>query len=233
MVPNICQSSGSTQISHGSHRLGLWFYCLFLGYSWSPKAEGGLSWSGRCSWWDSYKCQLSGRPSSDHRTEKGQSSSWFPRRVGLKNVPTIGQLHTSPMLVRWCLKCCMLSFSITWTRNFDIQAGFRKGRGTRDQIANICWIIEKAREFQKNIYLCLINYAKAFDCVVVVVVVKSLSRVWLFKLWKALKEMGLPDHLICILRNLYAGQEATLRTLCGRADWFRSRTGLPPATLFV
>ena len=82
----------------------------------------------------------------------------------------------------------------------DVQAGFRKGRGTRDQIANICWIIEKAREFQKNIYFCFLDYAKAFDCVDHK------------KLWKILKEMGIPDHLICLLRNLYAGQEATVRT---------------------
>ena len=79
----------------------------------------------------------------------------------------------------------------------DVQAGFRKGRGTRDQIANICWIVEKAREFQKNIYFCFIDYAKAFD------------RVDHNKLWKILKEMGIPDHLTCLLRNLYAGQEAT------------------------
>jgi len=82
----------------------------------------------------------------------------------------------------------------------DVQAGFRKGSGTRDQIANICWIMEKAREFQKNIYFCSIDYAKAFDCVDH------------NKLWKILKEMGIPDHLICLLRNLYAGQEATVRT---------------------
>ena len=79
----------------------------------------------------------------------------------------------------------------------DVQSGFRKGRGTRDQIANICWIIEKAREFQKSISFCFIDYAKAFDCVDH------------NKLWKILKEMGIPDHLICLLRNLYAGQEAT------------------------
>ena len=78
----------------------------------------------------------------------------------------------------------------------DVQAGFRKGRGTRDQIANICWIIEKAREFQKNIYLCFINYSKAFDCVDH------------DKLWKALREMGIPDHLTHLLRDLYAGQKA-------------------------
>ena len=82
----------------------------------------------------------------------------------------------------------------------DAQACFRKGRGTRDQIANICWIIKKAKEFQENIFFCFIDYAKAFDCVDQ------------HKLWKILKEMGIPDHLTCLLRNLYAGQEATLRT---------------------
>ena len=82
----------------------------------------------------------------------------------------------------------------------DVQAGFRKGRGTRDQIANIRWITEKAREFQKNIYFCFIDYAKAFDCVDH------------NKQWTILKEMGIPDHLTCLLRNLYAGQEATVRT---------------------
>ena len=87
----------------------------------------------------------------------------------------------------------------------DVHDDFRKGRGTRDQIANICWIIEKAREFQKNIYFCFIDYAKAFDCVDH------------NKLWKILKEMGIPDHLICLLRNLYAGQEATVRT--GQWTW--------------
>ena len=91
----------------------------------------------------------------------------------------------------------------------DVQAGFRKGRGTRDQIANIHWIIKKAREFQKNIYFCFIDYAKAFDCVDH------------NKLWKILKEMGIPDHLTCILRNLYAGQEATVRTGHGTKKWFQ------------
>ena len=82
----------------------------------------------------------------------------------------------------------------------DVQVGFRKGRGSRDQIANILWIIEKAIEFQKSIYFCFIDYAKAFDCVDH------------NKLWKILKEMGIPDHLICLLRNLYTSQEATVRT---------------------
>ena len=85
----------------------------------------------------------------------------------------------------------------------DVQAGFRKGRGTRDQIANIRWIMEKAREFQQNIYFCFIDYAKAFDC---------LDH---NKLWKILKEMGISDHLTCLLRNLYAGQETTVRTVHG------------------
>ena len=88
----------------------------------------------------------------------------------------------------------------------DVQAGFTKGRGTKDQIANICWIIKKAREFQKNIYLCFTDYAKAFDCVD-------------HKLWKILKEMGIPDHLTCHLRNPYAGQEATVRTGHRTTDW--------------
>ena len=90
----------------------------------------------------------------------------------------------------------------------DVQTGFRKGRRTRDQIAKICWIMEKAREFQRNVYFCFIDYAKAFDCVDH------------NKLWKILKEMGIPDHLICLLGNLYAGQEATVRTGHGTTDWF-------------
>ena len=97
----------------------------------------------------------------------------------------------------------------------DVQAHFRKDRGTRDQIANIHWIIKKAREFQKNIYLCLIDYAKAFDCVDH------------NKLWKILKEMGIPDHLTCLLRNLYAGQAATVRTGHGTTDCFQIGKGVP------
>ncbi|XP_059730773.1 12S rRNA N(4)-cytidine methyltransferase METTL15 isoform X2 [Bos taurus] len=96
----------------------------------------------------------------------------------------------------------------------DVQAGFRKGRGTRDQIANIRWIIEKAREFQKNIYFFFIDYAKAFDCV-------DHNKVQ-----KILQEMGIPDHLTCLLRNLYAGQEATVRTGHGTTDWFQIGKGV-------
>ena len=96
----------------------------------------------------------------------------------------------------------------------DVQDGFRKGRGTRDQIANIRWIMEKAREFQKNIYFCFIDYAKAFDCVDHK------------KLWKILKKMGIQDHLTCLLRNLYAGQEATVRNGHGTIDWFQTGKGV-------
>ena len=96
----------------------------------------------------------------------------------------------------------------------DVQAEFRKGRGTRDQIVNIWWIIKKAKEFQKNIYFCFIDYAKAFDCVDH------------NKLWKFLQEMGIPDHLTCLLRNPYAGQEATVRNGHGTTDWFQIGKGV-------
>ena len=96
----------------------------------------------------------------------------------------------------------------------DVQAGFTKGRGTRDQINNIRWLMEKGRELQKNIYFCFIDYAKAFD------------YVDHNKLWKILKEMGIPDHLTCPLRNLYTGQEATVRTGHGTTDWFQIGKGL-------
>ena len=118
------------------------------------------------------------------------------------------------MLLRSCLKFC------TWLQQnanqepSDVQAGFRKGRGTRDKIANIHWIIEKTREFQKNIYLCFIDYNKASFC---------LDH---DKLWKALREMGIPDHLTCLLRNLYEGQEATVKTLYGITDWFKIKKGV-------
>ena len=96
----------------------------------------------------------------------------------------------------------------------NVQAEFRKGGGTRDQIANICWIIEKVREFQKNIYLCFIDYAEALDCVDH------------NKLWKILQEMGIPHHLTCVLRNLYAGQEETVRTRHGTIDCFQIGKGV-------
>ena len=102
----------------------------------------------------------------------------------------------------------------------DVQARFRKGRGTRYQIANIFWIMEKAREFQKNIYFCSLDYTKAFDCVDH------------NKLWRILKEMGIPDHLIYLLRNLYGGQEGTIRTLQGTTDWLKIGKGVI-VTLFI
>ena len=96
----------------------------------------------------------------------------------------------------------------------DVQAGFRKGRGARDQIANICWMIEKSREYQKNNYFCFMDYAKAFGCV-------NHN-----KLWKILQDMGTPYHLTCLLRNMYTGQEATVRTGHGTTDWFQLGKGL-------
>ena len=102
----------------------------------------------------------------------------------------------------------------------DVQAGFRKGRRTRDQITNIRWIIEKAREFQKNIYFCFIDYPKAFDCV------------YHNKLWKVLQEMGMSDHLTCLLRNLYAGWESTIRTGHGTTDWFQRGKGVCQGCIF-
>ena len=127
-----------------------------------------------------------------------------------KNVQTTAQLHS---FISHASKVMLNILQVRLQQYMnhellDVQAGFRKGRGTRDQIANIRWIIEKAREFQKSIYFCFIDYAKAFDCVDH------------NKLWKILKEMGIPDHLTCLLRNLYTGQEATVRTGHGTTDLF-------------
>ena len=124
-----------------------------------------------------------------------------------KNAQTTAQLHSSH------IKILQARLQQYMNRELpDVQAGFRKGRGMRDQIAYIRWIIEKARDFQENI--CFINNAKAFDCVDQ------------NKLWKILKEMGMPDHLTCLLRNLYAGQEATVITGHGTTDWFQVRKGV-------
>ena len=121
------------------------------------------------------------------------------------------QLHSSHTLVKKCSKFSEPGFNNMWTVNLKV---FRKGRGTRDQIANICWIVKKAREFQKNIYFYFIDYAKAFDCV-------DHSG----QLWTILKVMGISHHLNCLLRNLYAGQEATVRTGHGTTDWFQIGKG--------
>ena len=128
-----------------------------------------------------------------------------------KNAQTTAQLHTSKVM----LKILQARLQQYVNRELpDVQADFRKDRGTRNQIANICWIIKKAREFQKNIYFCFIDYAKAFDCV-------DHNR-----LWKILQEMGISDHLTCLLRNLYASQEATVRTGHGTTDWFQIGKGV-------
>ena len=145
--------------------------------------------------------------SSSHRTGKGQFSFQPLRKAIPKNVQTIAQLHSSQILQARLQQYVNHELP-------NVQAGFRKGRGIRDQIANIRWIIKKAREFQKNIYFCFIDYVKAFDCVDH------------NKLWKILKEMGIPDHLTHLLRNLYAGQEATVRTEHGATDWFQIRKGV-------
>ena len=113
--------------------------------------------------------------------------------------------HTSKLM----LKILQARFQHMWTKVPDVQAGFRKGRGTRDQIANICWKSLKKQESSRNIYFFFIDYTKAFD------------YVDQNKLWKILQEMGIPDHLICLMRNLYAGQQATVRTGHGTADWFQ------------
>ena len=119
------------------------------------------------------------------------------------------------MLARYCSKTFKLGSKQYVNRELsDVQAGYRKGKGTRDQIANIRWIIEKVKEFQKNIYFCFIDYTKVFDCVDH------------NKLWKILTEMGLLDHITCLLRNLYAGQEAIVRTGQGTTDWFQIGKGV-------
>ena len=148
-----------------------------------------------------------GKVRSGYRTGKGQSSLQSQRRAMPMNVQTITQLQSFHMLARKCSKPSIRNHQYVNLELPDVQTGFRKGRGTRDQIANTHWTIEKAREFQKNIYFCFIVYAKAFDCVDH------------NKLWK-IQEMGIPGHLNCLLRNLYAGQEATVKTIHGTIDWF-------------
>ena len=131
----------------------------------------------------------------------------------LKNAQTTTQLHSSHTLVM--TKILQARLQQYMNRELpDVQLGFRKGRGTRDQIANICWITEKAKEFQNIIYFCFIAYAKLFDCVDHI------------KLWKILKDKGIPDHLTYLLRNLFAGQDATVRTGHGTTDWFQIGKGV-------
>ena len=176
-VTNQCQSRKEINVSRGKE---------------TPRAE-----SRRVSNSELLSASKFGKLSSGHRTGKGQFSFQSLRKAIPKNAQTIAQLHSSHAN-KVMLKILQARLQQYVNHELpDVQAGFRKGRGTRDQIANICWIIEKAREFQKNINFCFIDYAKVFDCV------------HHNKLWKILKEMGIPDHLTCLLRNLYAGQEAT------------------------
>ena len=146
----------------------------------------------------------SGRPSSGHRTGKSQSSSQFPRRVVLQNVLAIGQLYSSPMLGRSYLKSYMLVCNIKQTKNFQMsKLGLEKEEELEIKLPTFTGL-QRKQENQKNIYLCFISYIKAFDC-------GDHD-----KLWKALREMRIPDHLTCLLRNLYADQEAIVRTLHGK-----------------
>jgi len=153
-----------------------------------------------------------GKLSSGHRTGKDQSTFQSQRKAMPKNVQTTIALISHPSKVMH--KFFQSRLEQYMNRELpDVQAGFIKGRGTRDQTFNIHWIIKKAREFQKNICFCFIDYAKAFDCV------------YHNKLWKILKEMGIPYHLTCLLRNLYAGEEATVRIGHG-TDWFQIGKGV-------
>ena len=147
-----------------------------------------------------------GKLRNGHRTGKGQFSFQSPKKVKPKNVQITVQLHSFHMPARLCSKSFKLGFSSMWTENSRFTSCTR---GTRDQISNIRWIIVKARKFQKNIYFYFVDYAKAFD------------YVDHNKLWKIHKEIGIPNHLTCLLRNLYAGQEAAVRTRHGTMNWFQ------------
>ena len=157
--------------------------------------------------WCTQYASKSGKLSSGQRTGKGSVFIPIPKKGNAKeysNYRTTALISHASKVTLKILQARLQEYVNCELP--DVQAGFRKGRRTRDQIANIRWIIEKAREFQKNIYFCFIDYAKAFDCVDHK------------KLWKILKEMGIPEHLTCFLRNLYAGQEATVRTGHGTTD---------------
>ena len=156
-----------------------------------------------------------GKLGSGHRTGKGKFSFQSRRKAMPKNAkitPTIALISYTSKVMLKILQARLLQYM---NRELpDVQVGFRKDRRTRDEIAKIRWITEKAREFQQNMYFCFIDDAKAFDCVDH------------NKLWKTLKEMGIPDKLTCLLKNLYAGQEATVRTGHGTMDWFKIGKGV-------
>ena len=162
-----------------------------------------------------------GKLISGHRTGKGQFSFQSQRKAMPKNAQITTQLHIShaSKVMLKILQARLQQY--LHCELADVQAGFRKGRGTRDQIANIRWIIKKAREFQKSIYFWFIDYPKAFDCVDH------------NKLWKILKEMGIPDNLMCLLRYLYTGQEATVKTGRGTTDWFQIGKGVHQACMLL
>ena len=170
-----------------------------------------------------------GKLNSGHRTGKDQFSFQSPKKAIPKNAQTTAQLHSSHtqrVKHSWATKHTACASNVTLdihqarlqqdvNREFpDVQAGFRKGRGTRDQIANICWVIEKAREFQKKT-----------STSALLTMPKPLT-VWITTNWNILQEMGIADHLTCLLRNLYAGQEAAVRTRHGTTDWFQIGEGI-------
>ena len=156
-----------------------------------------------------------GKLSSGHRTGKRSVFISIPKKDNAKecsNYCTIALISHASKVMFKILQARLLQYVNHELP--DVQPRFRKGRTTRDQIANIHWIIEKAREFQRNIYFCFVDYAKDFDCV------------HHNKLWEILKEMGMPDHLTCVFRNLFAGQEATVRIRHGTTDWFQIGKGV-------
>ena len=155
-----------------------------------------------------------GKFCSGHRTGKGQFSFQSPRKAMPKNAQTTAQLHSSHTLEKICLKFSKRGFSNTWTVNFQMfKLVLQKAEEPEIKFPTSTGSLKK-QEFQKNIYFCFIDYAKAFDCVDH------------NKLWKIVREMGIPDHLTCLLRNLYAGQEATVRTGHGTTDWFQIGKGV-------
>ena len=185
---------------------GVGCHALFQGTFPTQESNQGLL---HCRW-ILYQLSYQASLCSGYRTGKGQCSFQSQRKAMPKNAQTTAQLHSSHTL-----KIHQVRLQQNVNRELpDVQAGFRKVRETRDQIANIRWIIRKAREFQKNTYFCFIDYVKAFDCADH------------HKLWEILKEMGIPDHLTCLLRNLYAGQEATVRTGHGTTDWLQIGKGV-------
>ena len=157
-----------------------------------------------------------GKFGSGHRTGKDQFWFQFQRRAMPKNVQTTTQLHSFHLLAKECSKFSKRGFNSTWPVNSQMLKLYLQKAEEPEirQIANIHWIIERAREFQKNICFCVIDYAKAFECVDH------------NKMCKILKERGIPDHLTCLLRNLFAGQEATVRTGHGTTDWFQIGKGV-------